>query len=61
VTVHWLSDPTLVARLPFAVINRRQMITILDEPSAPAEDSVQDGGQYPADDSMLLRRRFGAA
>ena len=61
VTVHWLSDPTLVARLPFAVINRREMITILDEPSAPAEDSGQDGGQYPADDSMLLRRRFGAA
>jgi hypothetical protein len=61
VTVHWLSDPTLVARLPFAVINRREMITILDEPSAPAEDSARDSGQYPADDSMSLRRRFGAA
>jgi hypothetical protein len=61
VTVHWLSDPTLVARLPFAVINRREMITILDEPSAPAEDSARDGGEFPADDSMLLRRRSGAA
>jgi hypothetical protein len=61
VTVHWLSDPALVARLPFAVINRREMITILEEPSAPAEDSVQDGGDFPADDSMPLQRRFGAA
>ena len=61
VTVHWLSDPTLVARLPFAVINRREMITILDEPSAPAEDSARHGGEFPADDSMPLRRRSGAA
>jgi len=61
VTVHWISDPTLVARLPFAVINRREMITILDVPSAPAEDAGLDGGQYPTDDSMPLRRRFGAA
>jgi len=50
-----------VARLPFAVINRREMITILDEPSAPAEDSGLDGGQYPADDSMPFRRKSGAA
>lgn len=61
VTVHWLSDPTLVARLPFAVINRREMVTILDEASAPAEDSAQDGGEFPADDSMPQRRRSGAA
>ena len=61
VTVRWLSDPTLVARVPFAVINRQQMITILDEPSAPADDSTQDEGESAADDSMPFQRRFGAA
>jgi hypothetical protein len=61
VTVRWLSDPTLVARVPFAMVNRRQMITILDEPTAPADDSAHGDGVTEADDSMPLHRRFGAA
>jgi hypothetical protein len=61
VTVRWLSDPALVARVPFAMINRQQMITILDEPSTPAFDSTHDTGESATDDSMPLHRRFGAA
>ncbi|MGZ6266589.1 MAG: hypothetical protein ACXWN4_06765 [Candidatus Limnocylindrales bacterium] len=61
VTVRWLSDPALVARVPFAMINRQQMITILDEPSAPSVGSTDDSAQSAADDSMPLHRRFGAA
>ncbi len=60
VTVRWVSDPTLVARVPFAMINRRQMITILDEPSSPAA-GAHDADESATDDSMPLHRRFGAA
>jgi hypothetical protein len=61
VTVRWLSDPTLVARVPFAMVNRRQMITILDEPTTPADDSAHGDGESQANDPMPLHRRFGAA
>jgi hypothetical protein len=61
VTVRWLSDPTLVARVPFAMVNRRQMITVLDEPSAPADDAAPGNGETAADAPMPLHRRFGAA
>jgi hypothetical protein len=61
VTVRWLSDPALVARVPFAMINRQQMITILDELSTPAFDSTHDSGESATDDSMPLHRRSGAA
>ncbi len=60
VTVHWLSDPALVARFSFAMINRQQIVTIRDEPSVPAEDSARST-QSAGDDSMPLHRRWGAA
>jgi hypothetical protein len=59
--VRWLSDSTLVARIPFAMVNRRQLITILDEPAAPADDSAHRDGETEADAPMPLHRRFGAA
>jgi hypothetical protein len=34
-TVRWLDNSALVARFPFAMINRAQLITVLDEPSCP--------------------------
>jgi hypothetical protein len=38
-TVRWLDNPALVGRFPFALINRSQLITILDEPSRSAGES----------------------
>jgi hypothetical protein len=60
VTVHWLSDPGMVARFPFAMINREQLVTLLDESSSPAGDSAQgpDDGQ---DEDLPLHQRSGAA
>jgi hypothetical protein len=55
VTVHWQSDSALVARFSFAMINRQQIITVRDEPSAPAEGSTRTA------ESMPLHRRWGAA
>jgi hypothetical protein len=40
-TVHWLSDAALVARFPFAMINREQLVTILDEPAPPVSKAAQ--------------------
>ncbi|MGA3058252.1 MAG: hypothetical protein ABSE70_09515 [Candidatus Limnocylindrales bacterium] len=61
VTVRWLADPTVVARVPFAMVNRQQLITILDEPSAPADDSGHGAGESETDEAMPLHRRIGAA
>lgn len=60
VTVHWKSDPALVARFSFAMINRQQIITVRDEPSAPAEGSTRSADSA-GQDSMPLHRRWGAA
>ena len=57
-TVRWLSDSAMVARFPFALINRDQLVTMFDEASAPAGDAAGIGGE---EDDMPLRRRFGAA
>jgi hypothetical protein len=48
-TVSWLSDPTLVARYPFAMVNREQLITVLDESSLPAGDSAGDSAAAEAE------------
>ena len=56
-TIHWTDDASLVSRYTFAVINRDQLISLLDEPATPAgEGSQADGGA-----EMPLHRRSGAA
>jgi hypothetical protein len=61
-TVRWLNDAAMVARFPFAMINRDQLVTVLDQSETPAVDSAQDSSAAGADeDDMPLHRRFGAA
>lgn len=39
-TVHWLADAALVAHFSFAMVNREQLVTVLDESTSPAGDSA---------------------
>jgi hypothetical protein len=59
-TVRWLSDPELVSRFPFAMINRKQLITLLAEPLAPADGSTVEVAT-PADEALPYLSRSGAA
>jgi hypothetical protein len=59
-TVHWLSDAAMVTRVPFAMINRDQLVTVLDQSESPAGHSAQGTGDE-SEDEMPLHRRFGAA
>jgi hypothetical protein len=56
--VRWTSDPTLVSRFPFGLVNREQMISLLDEPTASDGESANAGD---ADAEIPLHRRWGAA
>jgi hypothetical protein len=58
-TVHWLSDAAMVARFPFAMVNRQQLVTILDETSSNSGGSAQSDGEQ--EDEMPLHRRWGTA
>jgi hypothetical protein len=55
--LRWLSDSALTARFPFAMINRQQVVTVLDESSIPANTP----SRAEADEEMSLQRRYGAA
>jgi hypothetical protein len=56
--LRWTSDPMLVGRFPFAMVNREQLISLCDEPTTPAGE----GSAADADiDGMGLQRRIGAA
>ncbi|HEX7491528.1 MAG TPA: hypothetical protein VF337_07470 [Candidatus Limnocylindrales bacterium] len=57
--VHWLSDPAMVARFPFAMINRGQLVTVLDE--ATTEGGGSSGSNRRSDDDMPLQKRWSAA
>jgi hypothetical protein len=58
--VRWTSDPMLMGRFPFALVNRQQLISLFDEPAVPAgEGSASEVQDDPAE--LSLRRRFGAA
>jgi hypothetical protein len=60
VTVRWINNPTLAARFPFALLNRSQLVTILDEPEAsPARE--EERTRVEATDELVNRRRWGAA
>lgn len=55
ITVRWLSDPAVVGRYPFAMINREQIVTVIDDSTSPAGSATSDD-----EDSEQLRRS-GAA
>jgi hypothetical protein len=54
-TVRWLSSSALVARFPFALVNREQLVTILDQPAAAAAASGDTAGE------TSRRQQWGAA
>jgi hypothetical protein len=60
VSVRWLSDPTLMNRFPFGLINRDQLITVLDDPAAGTVESPDADAEEP-EHAMPLQRRWGAA
>ncbi len=61
VLIRWTSDPKLVSRFPFAMINRQQLISVLHEPATPVGEG-SDGDSSGAHDADLpLHRRSGAA
>jgi hypothetical protein len=59
-TVRWLDDPAMAARFPFAMVNRQQLITVLDESQPPSGDTAQRR-ELEREDDAPLHRRFGAA
>jgi hypothetical protein len=58
-TIRWTSDPALVSRFPFGLINREQLISLLDEPATPAGEGSQSEGDNEAE--LPLQQRWGAA
>jgi hypothetical protein len=58
-TVHWLSDPAMVARFPFAMVNRQQLVTILDETSSNSGGSANSGSEN--EEEMPIHHRWSAA
>jgi hypothetical protein len=58
-SVRWLSDPTMTARFPFAMISREHLVTVLDESTTEGGGSSGVDGQD--EDGMPLHRRWGAA
>jgi len=60
-TVRWLDNQRFVVRFPFAVVNREQLLTILDEPTSPSGDSVTTDGNPANGDPDIGLRRWGAA
>jgi hypothetical protein len=61
--VRRLTENTLVIRFPFALVNREQLISILDDNAAPAGESANPGRQEALGDEaeMPLSKRWGAA
>jgi hypothetical protein len=45
-TVRWLSDAAMIARFPFALVNREQIVTVLDESTSPAEEVAETSGRH---------------
>lgn len=58
-TIRPTSDPALVSRFPFALVNREQFISLLDEPAAPAGEGLQP--EASPEGEVPLHRRSGAA
>jgi len=59
VAVRGLADSTMIGRFPFAMVNREQLVTVLDETISPEGDCGQP--EADTDDDMPFHRRWGAA
>jgi len=61
--VRRLAENTLVIRFPFALVNREQLISILDETAAAAGEGAGSGPREARDEEseMPLRKSWGAA
>ena len=61
--VRRLAENALVIRFPFALVNREQLISILDETAAAAGESANSGQRETRDEEaeMPLSKRWGAA
>ena len=53
--IRWTDDPAVMARFPLGLINREQLVSLLEEQDAPGE------GAAGSDETDLLHRQFGAA
>jgi hypothetical protein len=58
-TIRQTGNPALVSRYPFALVNREQLISLLDEPANPADEATETEADREAE--MPLHRRWGAA
>jgi hypothetical protein len=62
VNVRWLSDPSLVNRFPFGLVNREQLISVLDDPASKPGDTPHAQSEGREDEGgMPIHRRWGAA
>jgi len=61
--VRKLAENTLVIRFPFALVNREQLISVLDDNAAAAADGAGSGRQETRNEQaeMPLHKRWGAA
>ena len=57
--VRSLIDDTLVSHFPFAMVNREQLITVIDEAASPAGQGSSQSSD--GENEMPLHRRWGAA
>lgn len=61
ILIRWTSDPRLVTHFPFAMINRQQLISVLDEPATPAGEESQGDSSGEHDADTPLHEERGAA
>ena len=61
--VRKLAENTLVIRFPFALVNREQLISVLDDSAAAAAEGAGSGRQESRNEEadMPLHKRWGAA
>jgi hypothetical protein len=58
-TIRGLADSTMIGRFPFAMVNREQLVTVLDETDSPDGNTAHNDAD--SEDDLPLHRRFGAA
>jgi hypothetical protein len=58
-TIRGLADSTMIGRFPFAMVNREQLVTLLDETDSP--DGNTGHNDADSEDDLPLHRRWGAA
>jgi hypothetical protein len=49
----------MIGRFPFAMVNREQLVTVLDETDSPDGNTAHNDAD--SEDDLPLHRRFGAA